>query len=90
MAEAIRPSCIVDQITTETDKKFELVARMADAIVETTLENGDCVQQDLHAKGFTHQDLTALWHFANALAVIELKCRMCGIGSSYEREGCYA
>ena len=63
---------------------------MADAIVETTLENGDCVQQDIHAKGFTHQEIAALWHFANALAVIELKCRMRCIGSSYERDVRYA
>ena len=69
MAKQMRALRIVDQITTETDKRFEPVARMADAIIETTLENGDCVQQDLQAKGFTHQDIAAHWHFANALAV---------------------
>lgn len=90
MTKAIRPRRIVDQITTKTDKRFEPVARMADAIVETNLEKGDCAQQDLHAKGFTHQEIAALWHFANALAVIELKCRMSGIGSSYERDVRYA
>ena len=90
MIKANKHRCIVDQITTKTDKRFEPVARMADAIVETTLEKDDCAQQDLHAKGFTHQDIAALWHFANALAVIELKCRMSGIGSSYERGVRYA
>jgi len=90
MTKAIRPCRIVDQITTKTDKRFEPVARMADAIVETTLENGDCVQQDLHTKGFTHQDIAALWHFANALAVIELRGRVNDIGSSFGREVRYA
>lgn len=90
MTKATHPRRIVDQITTKTDKRFEPVARMADAIVETTLEKGDCAQQDLHANGFTYQEIAALWHFANALAVIELKCRMSSIGSSYEREARYA
>lgn len=90
MTKAIRPRRIVNQITTATDKKYELVARIADAIVETILENGDCAQQDLLAQGFAHQDITLLWHFANALATIELKCRANGIGSSFEREVRYA
>lgn len=90
MAESMCSFRIVDQITTATDKKFEPVARMADAIVEATIQTGDCVQQDLYAKGFSHQDISALWHFANALAVIELKCRTNGIVSSYEREVRYA
>ncbi len=90
MTKAIHPRRIVDQITTPTDKKYEPVARMADVIIETTLESGNCQPQDLHDKGFTHQDIAALWHFANALAAIELKCRANGIGSSYEREARYA
>jgi len=90
MAKRIRSCSIVDQITTETDKRFEPVARMADAIVKKALATGDCLQQDLLALGFTHQDITALWHFANALAAIELRCRENGIGSSYEREARYA
>jgi 3-methyladenine DNA glycosylase Tag len=73
MANATAPHRIVDQITTSTDKKFEQVARMADAIIDAWLENGNCLPQDLKAKGFTHQDVTTLWHFANALAFIELK-----------------
>ena len=32
MPKAIRPGLIVDQITTKTDKRFERVARMADAV----------------------------------------------------------
>jgi len=90
MTKAIRPRRIVDQITTKTDKRFELVARMADAIVETTLDVGACEQQHLLVKGFTRQDVAALWHFANALAAIELKCRENGIGSSFEKEARYA
>lgn len=90
MTKAIRPRRIVDQITTKTDKRFELVARMADAIVETALDVGDCSQQDLLTRGFTHQDITALWYFANALAAIEIRCHVNGIASSYEREARYA
>lgn len=90
MSKVLPPRRIVDQITTQTDKRFEAVARMADAIVEIAVASGDCTQQDLLTKGFTHQDIAALWHFANALAVIELKCRENGIGSSFEKEARYA
>lgn len=90
MTKAIRPRRIVNQITTATDKKHELVARIADAIVETILENGDCAQQDLLAQGFAPQDITLLWHFASALAAIELKCLANGICSSFEQEARYA
>lgn len=90
MAKHVRSRSIVDQITTETDKRFEPVARMADAIVKTTLEFGDCSQQDLLARGFTHHDIASLWHFAHALAAIELKCRVNDIGSSFKQEASYA
>ena len=64
---------IVDQITTATDKRFEAVAHMADAIVELTLENGDCLPVDMHMVGYSEKDVAALWHFAQAIAAIELK-----------------
>jgi hypothetical protein len=90
MSKAIRAHRIVDQITTKTDKRFEPVAHMADTIVEMTLKTGFCSQQDLIAIGYTHQEITLLWHFSNALASIELKCRANGIGTSFERETRYA
>jgi len=90
MSRVLHPSRIVDQITTQTDKRFEAVARMADAIVEMSVESGGYTQQDLLTKGFTHQDIVNLWHFANALAAIELKCRENGIGSSFGQEARYA
>lgn len=90
MSKVLHPRCIVDQITTQTDKRFEAVARMADAILDMTVESGDCTQQDLLTKGFTHQDIDALWHFADALAATEIKCRENGIGSSFEKEVRYA
>lgn len=90
MAKSIKHCRIVDQITTETDKRFEPVARMADAIVKSMQETGDCEQRDLLALGFAHQDVSALWHFANALAVIELRCRENGIGFSGGKEARYA
>jgi hypothetical protein len=63
---------------------------MADAIVEITLKSGFCSQQDLLSIGYTPQDIASLWHFANALAVIELKCRANSIGASFEGEARYA
>lgn len=75
MTNPIRPRRIVDQITTATDKRFELVARIADSIVETTLETGGCDERDILAKGYSQQESTSYWHFANALAAVELRCR---------------
>lgn len=83
-------SRIVDQITTETDKKYELVARMADAIVKETLKTGDCVQQDLYLKDFSPQDISAFWHFANALADVELRFRKCEVAFSSNKMTRYA
>lgn len=90
MTKTLHPYRIVDQITTETDKRFELVARMADAIVEITIETGNCEQKNLLAEGFSYQDISVLWHFANALAAIEIKCRENGSWFSYKRETRYA
>lgn len=90
MSKAVHSCRIVDQITTKTDKRFEPVARMADVIVEMILETGNCEQQDLLAEGFPRQDIATLWHFANALAAIEIRCRANGIGFSCEREARYA
>ena len=66
------PHRIVDQITTATDKKFEPVARMADAIIDITLQQGECSPPDLQAKGIPSCEVAALWHFAYSLAAIEL------------------
>jgi hypothetical protein len=55
MSKAICSRRIVDQITSETDKRFEIVARMADEIVDATVKAGDCAEQDL--KGFTRQEI---------------------------------
>jgi hypothetical protein len=83
MTNPTLPLRIVDQITTATDKRFELVACMADFIVEMTLGCEGCTQRDLLACGFTQQDVVALWHFASALAAVEIKCRKNGIVSSF-------
>lgn len=90
MTKPMRSLCIVDQITTATDKRFELVARMADTIIDTKLMTDDCEQQALIAKGFTQKEISALWHFANALATVEIKCCANGICSSFERGVRYA
>ena len=64
---------VVDLITTAVDKRFEPVARMADAIIDLTLQQGGCLPQDLLNIGFAQKDVTALWHFANTLASVELR-----------------
>lgn len=66
-------SRIVDLITTANDRKFEPVARMADAIVDITLDSGNCSHIDLQMAGFSAKDVAALWHFAQLLALIELR-----------------
>lgn len=90
MAKTSNRRRIVDQITTKTDKKFEPAARMADVIVEMILETGNCEQQDLLAEGFSRQDIAALWHFANALAAVELKHMQGGLLSFPQKEVRYA
>jgi hypothetical protein len=64
---------VVDLITTATDKRFEPVARMADAIICMTLQQGDCLPKNLLSEGFAQQEITTFWHFAYALAAIELR-----------------
>lgn len=59
MTKPIRHRRLVDQITSETDKRFEAVALMADAIVEITLKSGFCSQQDLLSIGYTPQDIVS-------------------------------
>ena len=90
MTNSTRSRRIVDQITTATDKRFELVARMADFIVKTTLETSDCTQQDILARGFAQQDVFTLWHFANALAAVELRCKEKDFASPFAKEVRYA
>lgn len=83
-------SRIVDLITTSTDRKFEPVARMADAIVDLTLRNGDCSALDLQANGFASSDVAALWHFAHLLAEVELKHLADKVVTFAQREVHYA
>ena len=83
-------SRIVDLITTATDKRFEPVAHMADEIVMLTLQQGECTPQALVSKGFVQQDVISLWHFANALAAVELKHTKSAFLSFQKREVRYA
>ncbi len=64
---------IVDCITTHQDRKFEPAGRMADAIIELTQTNGDCLPQDLNGVGFTPDEVAQHWHMAKSLADVELK-----------------
>lgn len=90
MTKTLRPCRIVDLITTATDKRFELVARMADEIAEMMLADGSCTQPNLNDRGFTYQDIDAFWHFANALAAVEIKFRKNGSAASFGMEVRYA
>jgi len=64
---------IVDLITTDKDKRFAPAGRMATAIIEIMRENGDCLPQDLNAKGFTPEEVATHWHLAKCLMAIELR-----------------
>lgn len=65
---------VVDLVTTDKDKRFELPARMADAIIRIVQEQGDCLPQDLNSKEFSAPYVARYWHMAYAMAAIELKC----------------
>jgi hypothetical protein len=64
---------IVDLVTTDEDKRFEPVGRMATAIIEITQKNGGCLPQDLNEKGFTPAEVAQHYHMAKSLAAVELK-----------------
>jgi hypothetical protein len=64
---------VIDLITTDEGKKYEPAGRMAAAIIEIIQENGDCLPQDLNAKGFAPSEVAEHWHMAKSLAAVELK-----------------
>lgn len=64
---------VVDIVTSDQNKKYEPVGRMANAIIEIKRENGGCLPTDLNARGFTPQEVSDWWHMANELATVELK-----------------
>lgn len=64
---------IADLITTEEDKKYALVGRMASAIISLIHEKGDCLSQDLIVRGFASEEIVRHWHMAHALAEVEMK-----------------
>jgi hypothetical protein len=66
------PDHIVGLVTSDKDKKFELVARMATAIVQIIRANGGCLPQDLNEKGFTPDEVVEHWHMAQSLAAVEI------------------
>lgn len=70
MMSALR---VVDLITSDEDKKFAPAGRMASAIIEIVQENGGCLPQDLHARGFTPAEVAQHWHMARSLAAVEIK-----------------
>ena len=64
---------VVDLVSSDEDKKYEPAGRMAAAIIEITRENGDCLPQDLNAKGFTPDEVVKHYHMAKSLAAVEMK-----------------
>ena len=64
--------CVVDLVSGDNDKRYEPAGLMAAAIIEIMQENGDCLPQDLNAKGFTPDAVTKHWHLAKSLAAIEI------------------
>lgn len=55
------------------DRRFEPVARMAEAIIAIVKEKGDCLPQDLLPLGFTKLETVDHYHMAKSLAAVELK-----------------
>jgi len=64
---------IVDLVTEDGSKKYEPAGRMAAAIIEISRAQGDCLPQDLNAKGFTPAEVAEHWHMAKSLAAVEMK-----------------
>jgi hypothetical protein len=70
MTAALR---IVDLVSDADDRRYEPAGRMAAAIIEIIQDNGDCLPQDLNARGFTPDEVVRHWHLAKAIAAVELK-----------------
>ena len=64
---------VVGLIATDEDKKCSPAGLMAEAIIEIIKEQGGCLSQDLHARGFTFDETATHWHMAQSLAAVELK-----------------
>src|SRR5262245_26897916 len=60
-AETMR---VVDLETSDPERKFSKVERMATAIVETIREQGGCLPHDLVVRGFTRGEIDRHWVMA--------------------------
>jgi hypothetical protein len=64
---------VVDLVSSDEDKRYEPAGLMAAAIIEIIQKNGDCLPQDLNARGFTPDEVAQHWHMAKSMAAIELR-----------------
>ena len=64
---------VVDLVSSDDNKKYEPAGLMAVAIIEIMQENGECLPQDLHEKGFTTVEVAKHWHLAKSLAAVEFR-----------------
>jgi hypothetical protein len=64
---------VVDLVSTNDGPTFAPAGRMAAAIIDITMERGDCLPQDLNIKGFSPNEISEHWHMAESLAAVELK-----------------
>lgn len=55
-----------------SSEKFLVTERMASAIVSLIRSTGQCLPQDLVAKGFSYDEINRHWAMAKALAYVEL------------------
>ncbi len=69
--------CVVDLVSSDNDKRYEPAGLMATAIIEIMQENGECLSQYLHAKGFAPEEIAQHWHLAKSLAAVELRLMGC-------------
>lgn len=64
---------VVDLVTTNEHRKFEVAGRMAATIIQIIRVNGACLPKDLNARGFTPTAVIEHWDMAKLFAVVEMK-----------------
>ncbi len=64
---------VIDLVSENPENKFAPYQRMANAIIDLTNKNGECLPQDLLPFGYSKEEIDERWHMAKAMANVELK-----------------
>jgi len=67
-----KPVIVLDLVIADENKKFAPAGLMATAILDITQEQGGCLPQDLHEKGFKPEDIVRHWPMAQSIAFIDI------------------